>query len=307
MNPLLHAGLLACILCASGALAESPAKQQMDAGASVPTSFDGSAATAGAPDVRSAAALVLDQTRNRVLYAKNVDTVAPIASITKLMTAIVVLESGAPLDAVIVVSEADLDGIKHTRSRLKIGTALTRSELLRLALMASENRAAAALTRAHPGGAAASVAAMNQKAAELGMRHTRFVDGTGLSSDNVSTAQDLSQLVLAAYSHALIREFTTSPAYAVTLENGRLLQYNNSNRLVKNDHWDIGLSKTGYISEAGRCLVMQSRIASRQVVIVLLDSWGKNTRLGDANRIKKWMESRFPILAGGLQAVTPGR
>lgn len=271
--------------------------------APAPGSHDGHAraAIAGGPDVKSASALVLDQAGNRVLYAKNTDAVLPIASITKLMTAIVVLESGVSLDEPIVVTEADLDDIKHTRSRLKVGTALTRSELLRLALMASENRAASALTRAHPSGTAGSVAAMNQKAAELGMEHSRFVDGTGLSTGNVSTAQDLSRLVLAAYRYPLIRDFTTSPGYAVTLGNGRLLQYNNSNRLVKNDGWEIGLSKTGYISEAGRCLVMQSRIASRQVVIVLLDSWGKNTRLGDANRIKRWMESTFPILPVGFR------
>jgi D-alanyl-D-alanine endopeptidase (penicillin-binding protein 7) len=298
LKRLLLAGLVACGFCAQGVFAETPAMRHTGERAFAPWS---NAGVAGGPDVKSASALVLDQAGNRVLYAKNMDAVLPIASITKLMTAIVVLESGVSLDETIVVTEADLDDIKHTRSRLRIGTALKRSELLRLALMASENRAASALTRAHPAGAAGSVAAMNQKAAELGMEHSRFVDGTGLSTGNVSTAQDLSRLVLAAYRYPLIREFTTSPGYAVTLGNGRLLQYNNSNRLVKNDGWDIGLSKTGYISEAGRCLVMQSRIASRQVVIVLLDSWGKNTRLGDANRIKKWMESRFPILPVGFR------
>ncbi len=303
MKRLLLAGLVACSLCAPVAFGDTPAMRHTGGRAPAPGSHDGHAhaAIAGGPDVKSASALVLDQAGNRVLYAKNTDAVLPIASITKLMTAIVVLESGVSLDEPIVVTEADLDDIKHTRSRLKVGTALTRSELLRLALMASENRAASALTRAHPAGTAGSVAAMNQKAAELGMEHSRFVDGTGLSTGNVSTAQDLSRLVLAAYGYPLIREFTTSPGFAVTLGNGRLLQYNNSNRLVKNDGWEIGLSKTGYISEAGRCLVMQSRIASRQVVIVLLDSWGKNTRLGDANRIKKWMESRFPILPLGFR------
>jgi len=222
----------------------------------------------------------------------------PIASITKLMTAVVVLDSKAPLDEDITITEADLDDLKHTRSRLRVGTTLNRETLLKLALMASENRAAAALARAHPEGAGAFVAAMNQKAVDLGMLRTRFVDGTGLDSDNVSTAQDLARLVIAAHGYSLIREFTTTPAYAVELANGRLLQYSNSNGLVKNATWSIGLSKTGYISEAGRCLVMQSRIASLPVVIVLLDSWGKNTRMGDANRIKKWMESVLPRRPG---------
>jgi D-alanyl-D-alanine endopeptidase (penicillin-binding protein 7) len=247
---------------------------------------------AGLPSLKSASALVIDQNGNRILYAKNEDAVVPIASITKLMTAVVVLDSASPLDETIVITDADLDDIKHTRSRLRVGTVLTRNELLRLALMASENRAAAALARAHLGGTREFAAAMNRKASDLGMLHTRYVDSTGLSSDNVSTAQDLSRLVGAAYSYPLIREYTTSQSYAVTLENGRLLHYNNSNRLVGSSLWDIGLSKTGFINEAGRCLVMQSRIASREVVIVLLDSWGKLTRIGDANRIKKWIETR---------------
>ena len=257
------------------------------------------AAKAASPDIKSTAALVIDQNGERVLYAKNVDAVAPIASITKLMTAVVVLDSGASLDETIIISDADLDDIKHTRSRLKVGTVLTRNELLRLALMASENRAAAALARVHEGGTREFAAAMNRKAVSLGMLHTRFVDSTGLSSENVSTAQDLSRLVISGYGYPLIREYTTAPSYAVTLENGRLLQYNNSNRLVTSAVWDIGLSKTGFINEAGRCLVMQSRIASRQVVIVLLDSWGKLTRIADANRIKKWMESRYSGLPEG--------
>jgi D-alanyl-D-alanine endopeptidase (penicillin-binding protein 7) len=247
----------------------------------------------GALNLKSAAALVVDQNGQRVLYAKNVETVVPIASITKLMTALVVLDAGLPLEENIVISEADADDIKRTRSRLKAGTQLARGELLRLALMASENRAAAALTRAHPGGARAFVAAMNQKAVELGMSRTRFVDGTGLSSENVSTAHDLARLVGAAYRHPLIRQYTTETAHTVELANGRRLNYANSNRLVRNAGWEIGLSKTGYISEAGRCLVLQARIAATPVIIVLLDSWGKLTRVGDANRIKNWMESNY--------------
>lgn len=251
------------------------------------------AARAGALNLKSAAGLVVDQSGERVLYAKNVEAVVPIASITKLMTALVVLEAELPLAEPVTISEADLDEIKHTRSRLRIGTALSRSDLLKLALMASENRAAAALTRAYPGGTQAFVAAMNQKAIELGMWRTRFVDGTGLSSDNVSTAADLAKMVSAAHRHPLIREFTTDSTHAVELPNGRLVRYTNSNRLVKNPSWQIGLSKTGYISEAGRCLVLQARIAATPVIIVLLDSWGKLSRVGDANRIKKWIESNF--------------
>lgn len=245
------------------------------------------------PAIRSSAALVLDQSANQLLYAKNVDAVVPVASITKLMTAMVSLDADAPLDEQIKITSADLDEIKHTRSRLRLGTVLARGELLRVALMASENRAASALARSYPGGRPAFVAAMNLKAAELGMTDTHFVDGTGLSSANVSTARDLSRMVMAAYRYPLIRDFTTSSNYAVTLKNGQQLHYSNSNRLVSNEQWDIRLSKTGYIAEAGRCLVMQSRIAARDVVIVLLDSWGRNTRLGDANRIRKWMETRF--------------
>jgi serine-type D-Ala-D-Ala endopeptidase (penicillin-binding protein 7) len=234
---------------------------------------------------------VLDQGGQQILYAKNVDAVVPIASLTKLMTALVVLESGLPLDESIVISAEDVDDLKHTHSRLKVGTVLKRGELLKLALMASENRAAAALSRAYPGGTAGFVVAMNHKAAELGMLHTHYVDGTGLSSENVSTAQDLARLAAAAYRQPLIREHTTDSTHTVALANGRQLRYSNSNRLVKNSDWHIGLSKTGYINEAGRCLVMQARIGAMPVIIVLLDSWGKLTRIGDANRIKKWIES----------------
>jgi len=242
-------------------------------------------------NVKSTSALVLDQSGQRVLYAKNVEWVVPIASITKLMTALVVLDSGQPLDEPIKISKEDRDGLKGTRSRLTVGMSVAREDLLRIALMASENRAAAALTRAYPGGADAFVAAMNRKAAELGMWRSRFVDGTGLSSGNVSNAQDLARLVGAAYRHPLIRKYTTDSEYTVQLANGRKMQFTNSNRLVRNSGWDIGLSKTGYISEAGRCLVMQAHIAATPVIIVLLDSWGHLTRIGDANRIKKWMES----------------
>ncbi|HEX9672999.1 MAG TPA: D-alanyl-D-alanine endopeptidase [Burkholderiales bacterium] len=285
MGGKLVAWVAGCVLAVNAMAAQQAAIEQRLG--------SGMAARAGAgPNLKSASALVLDQSGQRVLYAKNVEWVVPIASITKLMTALVVLDSGLPLDEPIKISKEDRDGLKGTRSRLAIGMSVTRNDLLRIALMASENRAAAALTRAYPGGTSAFVTAMNRKAAELGMWHSRFVDGTGLSSGNVSNAQDLARLVGAAYRHPLIREYTTDSQYTVRLAKGRKMRFTNSNRLVRNSSWDIGLSKTGYISEAGRCLVMQAQIAATPVIIVLLDSWGQLTRIGDANRIKKWMESK---------------
>ncbi len=240
--------------------------------------------------LKSSSALVLEQDGAGVLYAKNTDAVVPIASITKLMTAMVALDAQLPLSEMVVITKEDVDRVKGTRSRLHVGAMLTRGDLLRVALMASENRAAAALSRSYPGGRSAFVAAMNRRASELGMWHTEFVDSTGLSSANVSTAENLARLVRAAHGYPLIREFTTDSQYTVTLFSGRKLHYSNSNRLVKNPHWEIGLSKTGYISEAGRCLVLQATIMSKPVIIVLLHSWGKLTRIGDANRIRRWME-----------------
>jgi D-alanyl-D-alanine endopeptidase (penicillin-binding protein 7) len=242
-------------------------------------------------DVKSTAALVIEQGEGRTLFAKNIDAVQPIASITKLMTAMVVLDAGLQLREGVAITEDDVDLLKHTRSRLKVGTVLERNELLRLALMASENRAAAALGRAYPGGIHAFVAAMNKKAMDLGMTRTRFVDSSGLSSDNVSTAQDLAKMVVAAHRYPLIQEYTTLTDYVVHTGEGRALAFRNTNGLVKDVAWHIDLSKTGYISEAGRCLVMQARIGAKSVIIVLLDSWGKYTRIGDANRIKRWVES----------------
>ncbi len=279
------AGLVAGCVLAVNAMAAQQAANEQRLGA-------GMAARGEAGlNLKSTSALVLDQSRQRVLYAKNVEWIVPIASITKLMTALVVLDSGLPLDEPIKISKEDRDGLKGTRSRLAVGMSFSREDLLRIALMASDNRAAAALTRAHPGGTSAFVEVMNRKATELGMWNSRFVDGTGLSSGNVSNAQDLARLVGAAHRHPLIREYTTDSEYIVRLANGRKMQFTNSNRLVRNSSWDIGLSKTGYISEAGRCLVMQAHIAATPVIIVLLDSWGHLTRIGDANRIKKWMES----------------
>ena len=242
----------------------------------------------------STSALVMDLEASREFYAKNPTAIMPIASITKLMTAMVVLDTRLPLDETVTISSDDMDALRHTGSRLAVGTQLPRRELLRLALMSSENRAAAALGRVYPGGSESFVAAMNQKAAALGMHNTRFVDSTGLHNENRSTAQDLARMVKAAYEYPLIREFTTTAAYEIEIPgHQRTLVYRNSNLLVKDNRWDIGLSKTGYIIEAGRCLVMQARIGARPVVIVLLDSLGKYSRIGDANRIKRWLETRM--------------
>jgi D-alanyl-D-alanine endopeptidase (penicillin-binding protein 7) len=251
--------------------------------------------------LRSGAVLVLAQDSGLPLFAKNVDQVMPIASITKLMTAMVVLDSGLPLLESIDIDKSDVDRRKGSRSKLKVGTMLMRAEMLKLALMASENRAAAALARNFPGGTEAFVAAMNQKAAELGMLNSHFEDPTGLTPDNVSTAEDLAKMVAAAHTYPLIREYTTSDSFKIESEDRRrhrLLSYVNSNRLIKSRQWDIGLSKTGYISEAGRCLVMQAMIADRPVIIVLLDSWGKLSRIADANRIKRWIEADLMRVSG---------
>jgi D-alanyl-D-alanine endopeptidase (penicillin-binding protein 7) len=241
-------------------------------------------------DVQSSAALVVNLQSGDVVFNKNVNSVAPIASITKLMTAMVVLDSKLPLDEPISLTEEDLDHLKHTGSRLQIGTVLSRDEMLRLALMSSENRAASALGRAYPGGMAAFVREMNLKAIALDMMQSSFVDSTGLSSSNVSTAQDLAKMVTAAYQYPLIRQYSTGNGYAVQSVSGRTLEFRNTNALIPSPEWNIELSKTGYIREAGRCLVMQTVIAGAPVVIVLLDSWGRLSRSGDANRIKKWIE-----------------
>ncbi len=240
--------------------------------------------------VQSGSALVIGQDGGDPLFQKNADLVVPIASITKVMTAMVVLDSAPNLQAPITVSDEDVDYLRGSRSRLQVGSVVTRETALLLALMSSENRAANALARHYPGGMEAFLVAMNQKAQSLGMQHTRFEDPTGLTSNNVSTAHDLAKMVGAAHRYPLIREFSTTSDAKVEV-GGRALEYRNTNQLVKSTTWDIGLSKTGYIHEAGKCLVMQARVADKPVVIVLLDSVGKLTRVGDANRIKRWMES----------------
>jgi D-alanyl-D-alanine endopeptidase (penicillin-binding protein 7) len=249
--------------------------------------------------LRSSAAFIIESTGGRTLYAKNITAVQPIASITKLMTAMVVLDANLDLAEELAVTEDDVDLLKHTRSRLQVGSVLARGDLMRLALMASENRAAAALSRAYPGGRPAFIAAMNQKAVELGMSRTRFVDSSGLSSENVSSAEDLAKMVAAAYRYPAIQQYTTLTDYTVRLNSGKVVAYRNTNGLVKSDQWHIDVSKTGYISEAGRCLVMQARIATKPVVIVLLDSMGRYTRIADANRVRKWVENQFARQAPG--------
>ena len=246
--------------------------------------------------LKSGVALVLDQDTNEVLFSKNAEAVLPIASITKLMTAVVVTEANLPLDEMITITDDDIDTEKGSRSRLKVGTTLARGDMLHLALMSSENRAAHALGRTYPGGLAEFVAEMNHKARELGMNDTRYVEPTGLSSANQSSARDLATLVKAAHEHQIIRELSTSHEYAVEVGN-RPVQFRNTNGLVKSPEWDIGLQKTGYISEAGRCLVMQAKMAGRQLIMVFLDSAGKYSRIGDAERVRRWItESAAPAV-----------
>ena len=243
-------------------------------------------------EVRSSSALVVDVKTGKTLYQKNATKVRPIASLTKLMTALVVLDAKQNLNQTITVDKNDLDRVKHTHSRIRMGTKVTRRDALHLALMSSENRMASALARHYPGGRSAFVRAMNNKARQLGMRNTHFYDSTGLSTRNVSTAQDLGKLAAAAYRQPLIRQFTqdenremrfSAPAYS--------LMFNNTNPLVKNPDWDVRLSKTGFTDEAGRCLVMRAKPDSRELAIVLLNSVGKRTPIGDANRIRKWLKS----------------
>jgi D-alanyl-D-alanine endopeptidase (penicillin-binding protein 7) len=254
----------------------------------------------------SSVALVLDQDTNEVLFSKNPQAVLPIASLTKLMTALVVVEAHQSLDEVLTITEEDIDTEKFSGSRLAVGTRLTRENMLHLALMSSENRAANALGRHYPGGLPAFVAAMNRKAQELGMWATRYVEPTGLSSRNQSSAHDLAVLVKAAYRHTLIRELSTSHEYQVAV-GSRHLQYHNTNGLVRSPSWDIGLQKTGYIAEAGRCLVMQARLAGRKLIMVFLDSSGKYSRQADAERVRRWLESAGEALrptANGVPRVT---
>ena len=267
--------------------------------------FARTAADAQEPRIRSQAALVLDQESGEVLLGKNMQSKLPIASLTKLMTAIVMLDAELDPDELIQVTQADVDRLRRSHSRLQVGTVLTRDELLHLALMASENRAASALAHSYPGGREAFVMAMNLKSQLLGMSGTRFEDATGLSGHNVSTAQDLAKLVHTAHAYTKIREYSTSTSYQVKVGR-RTMRFGNTNRLTLNSRWEIGLSKTGYIAEAGRCLAMQMTLAGRSVIIVLLDSWGRYTRVSDAIRIRQWLEFPRPALHRSVRSSGPG-
>lgn len=241
-------------------------------------------------DLKSSVALVVDQETDEVLFSKNPDAVLPIASITKLMTAMVVLQADLPMDEVLTITQDDVDTEKFSRSRLAVGTRLTRGEMLHLALMSSENRAAHALGRNYPGGLDSFVSAMNAKASLLGMHATRYVEPTGLSSKNQSSAQDLAMLVRVASEVPLMRQLTTAREAEVSVGR-RQLQFRNTNALVRDPEWSIGLQKTGYISEAGRCVVMQAEMAGRNLIMVLLDSAGRYSRIADAERLRTWLNS----------------
>ncbi|WP_404355178.1 serine hydrolase [Methylotuvimicrobium sp. KM1] len=238
--------------------------------------------------LKSSAAIVMDQETGMILYEKKSKNVMPIASITKLMTAMVLLDSKPNLNKSITISKQDIDTLRHSRSRLPVGTKLTLREMMRLALMSSDNRAASALSRSYPGGKPAFVKAMNRKARALGLKKTRFRDPTGLYTENKSTARDLAKLVAYATKYPLIRTMTTTESHTQKVGK-QLLKYNNTNILTKNPNWKIGLSKTGFINESGKCLVMQTWINNRPTIVVLLNSWGQLTPVGDSNRIKEWM------------------
>lgn len=251
------------------------------------------ARSSAGPRLKSRVAIVVDQTNGEIIYEKNASDVAPIASVTKLMTAMVIIDSGVPLLESMTIAKADIDRYKGSQSKLSVGTTLLRAEVLKMALMASENRASAALSRVFPGGKEVFVQAMNEKAKSLGMNQTVFVDSTGLRPGNVSSGLDLVKMAVAAYEYPLIRQYTTTSSFQLRAKIGTRpvrLDYVNSNRLARSSRWEIGLSKTGYISESGRCLVMQTIILDEPVIMVLLDSWGKLTALGDAGRVRRWME-----------------
>ena len=253
-------------------------------------------ATASTPDVRSHAFYVYDEETSAVLAARNEKTAVPVASITKLVTALVVLDAKQSMRQTLTITSDDVRGTEGQASRLPVGARLTREELLRLALMSSENRAAHALCRNYPQGKAACVKAMNRKADALQMKSAHFVEPTGLSSSNVASAVDLAKLVMAAAADPTISEYSTSPRHTVTI-NRRAVEFRNTNLLVENPSWQVDVQKTGYIPEAGRCLVMQTVIDHRPVVIVLLNSWGKYTRIADAKRVRTWLESRTRVAA----------
>jgi D-alanyl-D-alanine endopeptidase (penicillin-binding protein 7) len=261
---------------------------------------------AGNPLIRSSAFYVQDLNTGEVLLQKNANAPLPIASITKLMTSMVVLDAHQNLNEVLEISDSDIDHIKSTTSHLTVGTRLTREELMHLALMASENRAASALARNYPGGMPAFLEAMNVKARLMGLSETHFYDGTGLTKNNVSSARDLAIMVANASRYPLIREFSTSSEHTADLAGGRSHTFHTTNSLVKSPEWQIDVQKTGYINESGKCLVMQAWMGNKPLAIVLLDSWGRFTRLADANRIRKWLEASLARQQVALHAKTGG-
>ena len=259
-------------------------------------------------DLASSVALVLDQNNSEVLFEKNANVALPIASITKLMTGLIVVEAKQDMEEILTVTDDDVDHEKFTSSRLRVGSQMTRANLLHIALMSSENRAAAALGRNYPGGVAGFVAAMNAKAQELGMHDTHYVDSSGLSSRNVASARDLAKLAMVAYHQPLLRLYSTDPKSEVDA-GGRIMNYHNTNYLVAMPGWEIGLQKTGFINEAGRCLVMQAMIQGRAVIMVFLDSKGKQSRTADAGRVRRWLEALTPVglSPAGMSSVTPAQ
>ena len=297
------AALMLCLTTVAVAEAPQNARKAKPASARAKAPAVADLTKDGLPNLQSHAFMVFDPATGRTLFSKNAEQAVPIASITKLMTAMVVLDAKQNMDEPVIVDKDDIDTLKGSRSRIPVGAAFRREDLMRLALMASDNRAAAALGRTYPGGTVAFVEAMNAKAQLLGLHHAKFVDPTGLAPGNVASPQDLALMVSAASTFPEIREFSTAQQLHVTLPSGgRSLGFNNTNSLVRSQAWNIGVSKTGFINEAGKCLVMHATIANNPVVIVLLDSWGRLTRVGDANRIKKWLETKkiagFPAKQG---------
>lgn len=289
MKKRILATLLWCALSTT-VLAQPVASLTQPAASQTPSGLELSNLDISKLHLTSNNAIIVDTETGNILYSKNASTPASIASITKLMTAMVTLDAQLPMDEPLTLTQEDVDTIKNTHSRLRLGTTLSRREIMRLALMSSENRAAAALGRNYPGGIQAFVQAMNRKAASLNMINTRFVDSTGLSSSNQSTAEDLARMVHAAVNYQPIRDFSTTAEYWIEPAPGqRVLTYRNSNALMRDPNWDIVVSKTGFIQEAGRCLVMITRVNTHPITIVMLDANGKQARLSDAQRIKSWL------------------
>lgn len=296
IRPMFRPNLLLLILlsvsCSLRAADDAPMRMSVTINpANVPRALLAGEARDDDPDLKSRAFLVIDQRSGEVLLERNAERVAPIASITKLMTAMVVLDGRQSHKEKVTVSKLDVDTLRHSSSRLPVGTRLNRGEMLRIMLMASENRAASALARNYPGGTRVFVKEMNRKARALGLRNTHFAESTGLSAGNVSSARDLARLATVAAKYPLIRTYSTEGSHAVNI-NGRARTFRNTNALVRDPEWEISLSKTGYIREAGRCLIMQTWLRARPVMVVLLDSFGRHTRTADARRLREWLASR---------------